>query len=60
VRAAEARQGFFAVQAGNAAETAVKIDIFQNWINYLRGIHPVILPEPGYNVFPCQVHQTAP
>ncbi len=54
----ETCEGFFAVQAGNAAETAVKIDIFQNWINFLRGIHPVILADPGYNVFYCQVHQT--
>jgi pyridoxamine 5'-phosphate oxidase len=54
----ETCERFFAVQAGNAAKTAVKINFFQNWINYLRGIHPVILPEPGYNVFSCQVHQT--
>lgn len=54
----ETCEGFFTVQAGNAAKAAVEIDIFQNWINYLRGIHPVILPDPGYNVFSCQVHQT--
>jgi hypothetical protein len=47
----ETEQGFFTVQAGNAAETAVKIDLFQNWVNFLRGIHPVILAEPGYNGF---------
>ena len=60
MRRTETGQGLVAVQAGDAAETAVEIDVFQNWINFLRGIHPVILAEPGYNVFLAKFTSPAP